>query len=91
MAPPEVFGWFRPSTVVVDGMSVYLVDAERRAIPVDRERRALNYGLRDALRRGPLGAVFLRLRFAEDAMQAEPLSVVQSQGGAGERSVRLTA
>jgi hypothetical protein len=35
--------------------------------------------------------VFLRLRFAEDAMQAEPLSVVQSHGGAGERLVRLTA
>ncbi len=88
-APQEIYSLFRPAAVLSDGERLYLLDQERKAIPVEAQGRARAWALREALLRGPLGAVLCKVRFGGAAMEAEPLSVVL-RAGAG-RLVRLTA
>lgn len=91
VAPQEVYSLFRPASVLARESSVHLLDAEGRAIPISRQNRAVAYGLRGALARGPLGAVFGRMRFGDGFMEAEPLSVILTDDRGAERLVRLTA
>lgn len=91
VAPREVYSLFRPDSLLSEGESLYLLDGEGKAIPIRRDRRASLYGLRGALLRGPVGAVLCRIRFAEQAVEAEPLSVLLREGEFLERLVRLTA
>ena len=92
VAPPEAYGLFRPATVLVARDAITLVDAEGKALPVGGANAlAAAYGLRGALCRGPLGAVFCRLSFTQESMVAEPLGVILPESADGERLVRLTA
>jgi hypothetical protein len=91
VAPQEAYSLFKPASVVSRGESIYLVDGEMKSIPIGRHRRRPLYGLLDALRGGQVGALFCRVRFAEDGMEAEPLSVILAQGELRDRLVRLSA
>jgi hypothetical protein len=91
VAPREIYSLFRPSAMLSRGEGLYLLDSDQKAIPLGGDGRAAVYGFQDALARGPVGAVLCRVRFTEQAMAAEPLSLIARGGGIGARLVRLTA
>ncbi len=91
VAPREVYSLFRPASILSKGESLYLLDEEQKAIPIADHPRVSLYRLRGALLRGAPEAVLCRVRFAEGAMEAEPLSVLLREGDFPERLVRLTA
>jgi len=90
VAPQEAYALYHPAAVVASADALHLADAAGKAVLVAPEPRAALYGLRGALARGPLGTVFCRLRFAADALVADPLSVVLGEDGSEGRLVRLT-
>ena len=80
VAPQVAYSLFRPTELRVNGAAAYLLDAEGYAIPLGGGSLSRLFGLTGALSLGALGAVFCRVRFGSDTVEAEPLAVLRPDG-----------